>query len=460
MKTKKILIIIAIVLIIAIAIVYFVFIRKNGNSETSTKSEINSSQNLSSDENTSGDISFSEFPYLSLPVISRIVKSETLSPVLSDSGEEIIYFDTSRGDFYSIGIDGNGNKAVSDKSFTSVKSVNFSPKADKVAITFSDENDDDKVYIYDFFIKSLNKLSPEISSVAFSPDSESIVYQYVDKQERIYNISRALSDGSSFQKLKDFYSPGAIIKWEEGFGKIFITDLPSSNALSSLYSVTTSGDFSKIIDAVYGLQVIFSPGGDGMIYSYISPDKKTLSLVYANAKGKLKYNLRLATFASKSAISHDGKYAYVAVPVNIKKGSEIQIAKYSDTSTTLTKDQIWRVDLGTGEKVMILNPEDYNFVVDVRNPFLSHDGKLMFFWDKGDKGVYAINLSKLESEKGLEKTNENKSSPDTDTNNFINPEEDNDSSENNSSENNSSEEEEKAEEKTTPEQRLFEKLGF
>ncbi len=456
MKTKKILIIVAVILVVAIAVVYFVFIRKDSSSETANNSGANSNQNLSSNENSSNDASFSEFPYLSLPEISRIVKSETISPALSDSGEEIIYFDTNKGDFYSVGIDGNGNKAVSEKSFTSVKNVNFSSKADKVAITFSGENDEDKVYIYDFFIKSLNKLSPNISGVAFAPDSESIVYQYADNQAKIYNISKALSDGSSFQKLKDFYSPGASIRWEESFDKIFITDLPSSNALSNLYSLTTSGELNKIIDSVYGLQVVFSPNGDGLLYSSLSADKKTLSLFYADAKGRIKYNLRLATFASKSAISPDGKYAYVAVPVNIKKGSKIEISKYSEGSTTLTKDQIWRVDLGTGEKVMILNPEEYNFIVDVRNPFLSHDGKMMFFWDKGDKGIYAVNLSKLESKEGLEKTSAKDPSEDSDSDNS--GEEDGDTQNNTTDDDASNESNE--EEQKTPEQRLFEKLGF
>lgn len=141
----------------------------------------------------------------------------------------------------------------------------------------------------------------------------------------------------------------------------------------------------------YGADFLWSPDGKQAIAS--CSDRKgghRTELYLMNSEGGQLQSLMLPTFASKCAWSANAVNIFCALPGNIAD-SAILPNDWQENKIQ-TADTFWKMDVTTGKKERLTDPEKISGSFDVLNPFLSQDEKILFFVNKTDGKLYKVQL--------------------------------------------------------------------
>ncbi|MDP1629017.1 MAG: hypothetical protein Q8L57_00185 [bacterium] len=322
-----------------------------------------------------------DIPSLQDRDIIFVSQNPYLGATLNNEGKKIRYFDQSSRSFMESEFSGLNPVRLSAADFKDARNFIWSPDKSKVLTT-----DQEKYQLIDLNSGQTSFYDPHYRSVVFSPNSDKIAFNFLEPGSN--KIETAELSGQNWKEISRVKIQDLKIAWPQN-GKLALSSFASAKANSGLFLLDIAGgDIIKIIPEVYGLETLWSPKGDKVLYSFV--DKKGLGpiLEAVNFNGVPLKELFIATFASKCAWSLDNRTIYCGVPNYLSLKMTFPDDYYR--GYTDTNDQVVKINLDTGEQTTVFaaetNPPDVeNLLVDPREEHL-------FFTNKKDGLFYAVKL--------------------------------------------------------------------
>ncbi|MCX6797912.1 MAG: hypothetical protein NTX66_01675 [Candidatus Falkowbacteria bacterium] len=318
---------------------------------------------------------------------SSLNSNPSLGPTLAADGTSVQYYNQNDGKFYKI--DSSGSPvALSDKVFHDVQNVTWAPDKNKAILVYPDGS---KIF-YDFSQKRQVTIPKHWEDFSFSPDSTRLVSKSIglDIENRYLIVSS--DDGTKAQALEEIGNNGDKVysSWSPNGQSVAMFTRGLDFDRQEVFFVGLNGEnFKSTIIEGRGFASTWSPTGDRLLYSvYSSSNNMNPSLWLVNAQGEAigsgRTDLGLNTWSSKCTFAGNDK-VYCAVPEDLPQGAGL-FPELADQ----TKDDLYAIDLKTGQKKLIAVPDgSYN----ISQIMVSNNQKNLYFTDKKNQQLYKVNLS-------------------------------------------------------------------
>jgi len=307
---------------------------------------------------------------------------------IGQDNQSVKYYLAKNGHAQQSDFKGQNLSVISQTDLPGLTGIIWSPDRKKV-ISIFDKQIPPKKYFYSYETKKGALLNENIRSVAWSPDSQKIVYQFRSPDGATNNISIANADGTNWRNLLQTRMENVSIAWPSP-DKIYIWDKPSGLVPGSLFALDpASGNLSKVLSGIYGLSAKFSPDGQKMIYQTTDQDGKNLKLFAVDSKGGQPKDLSIVTLVDKCVWSPDSQIIFCAVPQSLLPSAILP--DYYLEGKIMTKDDFYIVDTSTVQKTKIAS-SDSQQSVDARELILSPTNNYLFFISQSDGLVYSLAL--------------------------------------------------------------------
>lgn len=324
--------------------------------------------------------------------VAAISDEPVFGATLSSDGNFIYYFLASNGQLNQVDAAGKLEKVISTESFSNLKKIIWNRPKNKVIVKTEPETGKTKFFYLDLSAKKSTPLKDNIDSISWSNLGDKIFYKYYDPKTKKRTVSASDPDGKNWRDLAQF-----------DYHSVDIAPVPNSEDLSfwpsansytatSLWKISSSADIKReILKDKYGADFLWSPDGKQAISS--CSDQKgghRTELYLMNSEGGQLRSLIFPTFASKCVWSKDSKNIFCAMPGNIPD-TAILPNDWQD-GKIVTADTFWKIDIATGKKERLADPEKIGGSYDALYPFLREDEKMIFFTNKIDGKLYRVSL--------------------------------------------------------------------
>lgn len=315
-----------------------------------------------------------------------IVKDPTLFSTMT-SGGQINYLNTKDGKFYRLGADGQA-VALSDQTFFGASDVFWDGAGERATIEFEDGSN----IVYDFATKKQVILPAHWQDLKITTNGDSIAFKNMayEVENRYLAISKfdgsqpkiIESIGVNADKVQINWSPNSQVVAQYIEGK--------DSSRSEVYFVGQNKEnFRSMVVQGRGFEGKWSPSGNFMLYStYDVNDGYRPSLWISAASGEnigaSRSPIPLRTFVDKCTFAED-RFVICGAPEEMPAGAGL-----NRNEADKTQDNIWLMDLATGDMRMIAKPQGARTVENIMYS-ASNPGKI-FFSEKNDNRIYQINL--------------------------------------------------------------------
>ena len=247
-------------------------------------------------------------------------------------------------------------------------------------------NQTDAGYAFsDFNKKTFTNLRVNIKSVVFSPDGGKIAY-YLSDGLNTNSLYTSGPDGKNQKsligalKLRDIN-----LLWPKN-NIISMASKPSGLITGNLWVLNTANlGLTKLIDGLFGLEALWSPDGNNLIYSYTDQNGQNPKLsIYK--KGVSKNINNISTLIDKCVWTKDSINIYCAVPQSWPPDSMTLPDDYYK-NTFLTTDDIWEINTETSEKNLILQGAG-----DILSLGVNSNNTSLILTSKNSRFLYQLNL--------------------------------------------------------------------
>jgi len=247
-------------------------------------------------------------------------------------------------------------------------------------------NQTDAGYAFsDFNKKTFTNLRVNIKSVVFSPDGGKIAY-YLSDGLNTNSLYTSGPDGKNQKsligalKLRDIN-----LSWPKN-NIISMASKPSGLITGNLWVLNTANlGLTKLIDGLFGLEALWSPDGNNLIYSYTDQNGQNPKLsIYK--KGVSKNINNISTLIDKCVWTKDSINIYCAVPQSWPPDSMTLPDDYYK-NTFLTTDDIWEINTETSEKNLILQGAG-----DILSLGVNSNNTSLILISKNSRFLYQLNL--------------------------------------------------------------------
>ena len=247
-------------------------------------------------------------------------------------------------------------------------------------------NQTDAGYAFsDFNKKTFTNLRVNIKSVVFSPDGGKIAY-YLSDGLNTNSLYTSGPDGKNQKsligalKLRDIN-----LSWPKN-NIISMASKPSGLITGNLWVLNTANlGLTKLIDGLFGLEALWSPDGNNLIYSYTDQNGQNPKLsIYK--KGVSKNINNISTLIDKCVWTKDSINIYCAVPQSWPPDSMTLPDDYYK-NTFLTTDDIWEINTETSEKNLILQGAG-----DILSLGVNSNNTSLILTSKNSRFLYQLNL--------------------------------------------------------------------
>jgi Tol biopolymer transport system component len=341
-----------------------------------------------SNENNSTITAKPEVKVANLEKIKRITEDGVIGPIFDKKTQQIKYYEEKTGILWSI--DAKGRQQLTDVRLPGLKNVLWSPDTSKV-LTVALKDGKDSLYMYDYQLQKGVLLKNNLDTAVWDNIGTKIFYKYFEEATKKRTLNIANADGSNWQKISDVLERNVAIAPIPLTGLVSYWNIPNAFEETHLNTISITGGESKnILNGKYGADYLWSPDGSRALVSALpSKDTKTIMLGLIRINGIFQ-ELNLPTFVSKCIWSQDGKSVYYTLPGDIPVDA-IMPNDYSENKFN-TNDTFWKLDVETGEKRRIIEPTELKIKYDASNLFLSPTEDMLYFVNKIDKRLYAIEL--------------------------------------------------------------------
>ncbi len=226
-------------------------------------------------------------------------------------------------------------------------------------------------------------LPENISDISVSPDTSKIFYLF-DTGNSIAGVTLNLQTNT---KVQVFDSP--FTEWLSSWPNskmITITTKPSVNEPGYVYAVNPDNqDLTKVLGGIKGMTTLTSPDGKMVLYG-----DNSLSLNVFDTDTGSSSLLGVKTLPEKCVWGSASDVVYCAVPKSIAEGDYPDSWYQGEVSFN---DQIWKIDVKSGNTTMIADPFSTNGEdVDAIKLGLDGSQNYLFFINKKDSYLWELNL--------------------------------------------------------------------
>ncbi|MFA5029180.1 MAG: hypothetical protein WC518_00320 [Patescibacteria group bacterium] len=317
---------------------------------------------------------------------TELVSKDNAYFVSSSQNGELVYYDPKTGKFYRLSLDGKISE-FSDKIFYNVKNVSWSNNLEKAVLEYPDGSN----IVYDFKNKKQLTLPNHWEDFSFSPNDEKLVFKSLALDPENRFLAVANYDGSQSKTLERI--GGVEDKFDSNWSpnnQMVATFTQGKDAnRSEVYFIGLNNEnFKLMIVEGRGFQGKWSPDGQRILYSVYSSDNDYkpelwISEATPGAIGENRLKLDLTTWANKCAFSGNDRL-FCAVPINPPAGVGLDPEVANEVN-----DQIYEIDLRTGSKKIIANPDGYHSIGQL---IISTDTHSLFFTDNNTKKIYKVKI--------------------------------------------------------------------
>ncbi len=226
-------------------------------------------------------------------------------------------------------------------------------------------------------------LPENISDISVAPDTSKIFYLF-DIGDSAVGVTLTLQTNTKVQVLDSPFT-----EWLSSWPNnkiITVTTKPSANVPGFMYAINPDKkDFNKILGDINGLTTLTSPDGKMVLYS-----DNNLSLNVLNISTGSSNLLGINTLPEKCVWGGASDVVYCAVPKYIDQGQYPDSWYQGEVSFS---DQIWKIDVASGNTTMISDPVSVNGEeVDGTKLSLDENENYLFFVNKKDSYLWELNL--------------------------------------------------------------------
>lgn len=323
-----------------------------------------------------------------------VVSSQASGLIAAGDQAGLQYYDTQTGKFYRLSADGLTKTELTDAVYRDVEKLNWSPDGNQAILEFPDQT---KV-LYNFTTKKQTTLPKELNDFSFGPSSDKIVSKYLDgantdNQWLIVSNpdgSNSLSVehlGANADKVSSAWSPN---------NQIIATYQKTVNSDQSevIFLGAQGENFPSVTIEGRGFIPKWAPDGRRLLYSAYSEVTDDIPHLYimngtSSTLGSGLYDLGLDTTADKCTFSSSGTSIFCAVPYYLNPGSGPQ-----PELSAGVPDNIYRIDLATGQSTLIARPVDgnRNQRFSATNLQLAGGDSFLYFTDAATGSVEKIRI--------------------------------------------------------------------
>lgn len=325
------------------------------------------------------------------PKVDKIIKitnDSVIGAVYNKKDDSIVYYSAEDGTTWKINLNGESKQQISKTKVLGLKNVHWSPDRRKVLTTL-EKDGKNLFYQYDSETQVAVSLKEGLDTAVWDNMSSKIFYKYYDATTKQRSLNIANPDGSGWQKLADVEFRNLKIAQIPLTSIVSYWNSPNANEETVLSKVGISSDKPmEIFSGKYGADYLWSPNGSlALISSLIEKESGKITLGTVDFTGNY-IDLNIPTVVSKSVWSSDNKTIYYALASGIPENA-IMPNDYLDNKF-YTKDTFWKMDIVTGKKERIVEPEEINGNYDSTDMFLSPVEDALFFTNRIDKKLYKI----------------------------------------------------------------------
>lgn len=291
----------------------------------------------------------------------ELTSGEANFPTLSSDGKKIWYYNARNGEIRSVTIK---NPLAGSTLVAKIQpnAANISWATNKTLVA----NYATGAIYYDLNSNLSKKYDTKIKNPALSKTGDKIAYTYFNEATNEGNITIADPKLESFKNILPTRFASWQIRWL-GKDKLVLIKPPTlENTQVSLFTLDTGEKtLQNILDLKNSLEVIWSPDGQKILYSYIDPTTGQNALFLMNLADKNEMPLNLSYAASKCAWSLNNKTAYCA-----GKDSFVSFDATATTIETQTVTNSQNADATSAANLFLSGTEDYLIFKNTK------DGKL------------------------------------------------------------------------------------
>lgn len=336
-----------------------------------SKKSLTSGQNQQALINNSLVSRFQEAPerHVSPIGLFTLSRDRAAFPTLSANGKEILFYNPENGEIRSVSVQNMaGGSTLVAKIQPSARQISWATNKTLVA-TYSSGS-----IFYDLNSDSSKKLDNKIKNPALSRAGDKLAYNYFDVEAREGNISIADPIVEIFKTLMPTRFENWQIGWVNNDVLSLIARPAPGNLISSLFTLDTkTKSLHSVLDSKNNLEVVWSPNGQKIIYSYSNDPAQESGLYFMDLSNQEEVGLNTNFGASKCTWSIDNKTAYCA-------GGDSFIAL--DTSSANP----------TPENIPNIPKENINSSTTATNLLLTSAEDYLIFINSQNGRLYGLNL--------------------------------------------------------------------
>ena len=315
----------------------------------------------------------------------QVVDKDILAPALSADGNSLLYVLRENGHVMRSGLDGSNEQIATNLTVLETFDGLWSPLKTKLAIAYH-ESGAVKRFLLETATATPSKFLPQdLTALAWSPDGKEIAY--LIPQGNQTNLVIADQNGKNGKVVFSTPIPDFTLQWISK-STMLLVSRPSGLAPSIVMRFDIKTKKSDLVLAGRrGGVVTAAPDASGFVFSQSnSRDGRAEPLALHSFKDGNVSLIRYTTIAEKCAFSADGKKLYCGVP----KGTlPAPMPDEWYKGAVSFSDAIVEIDAATSQtKTLLENEAD----VDLISPFVSPDGKYLFFQNKKDGTLWRLML--------------------------------------------------------------------
>lgn len=320
--------------------------------------------------------------------ISAVSDIPVIGVYLDKAGEKLRYYSGKNGTVWESELDGTNKQMIESVELNGLKNVQWSADG-QVTISEFFKDGARSYYQYNHDKAVGGSLDEGVDYAVWSNTGSNIIYKYYDRKAKKRSLNTADPDGKNWKKLTDIDFMKISISSIPQTALISFWNYPSANEETKLSKVLTmGGDATVFFSGRYGADYLwFSDGTKALVSSLAYKGGSRMTTGILNMQGEYQ-DLNIPTLASKSVWSSDGKSIYYALPVEIPQSSVMPDDYQSGKINT--KDTFWKVNIETGKKDRLIEPEDINADYDASNLILANDEGSLYFVNRKDGLLYRL----------------------------------------------------------------------